>query len=115
MDLRRKKSSPLSSLLIDGRTIEIVQHFKFLGSTIPNNLKREPNIDTSVRGIAAALLSKKVEIMLTFYRAAIESVLTFSITVWFRSITVKEKFGLDRVKTASRIIGRDLTSLESLD
>ena len=47
------------------------------------------------------------QIMLTFYRAAIQSVLTFSITVWFGSITVKEK-------TAFRIIGRDLHSLESL-
>ena len=41
-------------------------------------------------------------ILLTFYRAAIESVLTFSIR-------------LNRVvKTASRIIGRDLPSFESL-
>ncbi|KAK2171301.1 hypothetical protein NP493_1082g00026 [Ridgeia piscesae] len=53
--------------------------------------------------------------MLTFYRAAIESVLTCSITVWFGSITVKEKLRLNRVvKTASRIMGRDLPSLESL-
>ena len=29
-------------------------------------------------------------IMLTFYRAAIESVLTFSIIVWLGTITVKE-------------------------
>ena len=53
--------------------------------------------------------------MLTFYRPAIESVLTFSITLWFGSITVKEKFILNRVvKTASTVIGRDLPSLESL-
>jgi len=53
--------------------------------------------------------------MLTFYRAAIESVLTFSITVWFGYITVKEKLILNRVvKTASRIIDRDIPSLESL-
>ena len=53
--------------------------------------------------------------MLTFYRAVIDTVLTFSITVWFGSITVKEKLGLNRVvKTASRIIGRDLHILESL-
>ena len=32
---RRKKSSP-SPLVIDGRTVEIIQHFKFLGSTILN-------------------------------------------------------------------------------
>ena len=53
--------------------------------------------------------------MLTFYRAVIENVLTFLITLWFGSFLVKEKFRLNRVvKTASRIIGRALSSLESL-
>ena len=53
--------------------------------------------------------------MLNVYRAVIDSVLIFSITVWFRSITQKETLGLNRVaKTASRIIGRDLPSLEIL-
>ncbi|KAK2189543.1 hypothetical protein NP493_103g06054 [Ridgeia piscesae] len=53
--------------------------------------------------------------MLNFYRAVIESVLVFSITVWFGSITQKETLRLNRVvKTASRIIGRDLPSLEIL-
>ena len=53
--------------------------------------------------------------MLTFIRAAIESVLTFSVTVWFGSITVKVKRRLNKVvKNASRIIGSDLPSLESL-
>ncbi|KAK2187416.1 hypothetical protein NP493_166g04015 [Ridgeia piscesae] len=53
--------------------------------------------------------------MLILYRAVIVGVLTFSITVWGGSITVKEKLRLNRVvKTASRIIGRDLPSLESL-
>ena len=53
--------------------------------------------------------------MLIFYRAVIESLLTFSITVWFGSITQKETLRLNRVvKTASRIIGRDLPNLETL-
>ena len=55
------------------------------------------------------------QVMLNFYRAVIESVLTFSISVWFGSITQKETLRLNRVvKTVSRIIGRDLPSLEIL-
>ncbi|KAK2166363.1 hypothetical protein NP493_1325g00014 [Ridgeia piscesae] len=53
--------------------------------------------------------------MLNFYRAVIESVLIFYITVWFGSITETEPLRVYRVvKTASRIIGRDLPSLEIL-
>ena len=115
VDVSRKKSSPLSPLLIDGRTVEIVQHFKFLGSTISNNLMWEIHIDTVVKKAQQRLYFLRrlrsfgltSQIMLTFYRAAIESVLTFSLTVWFGSVTVKEKVRLNRVvKTASRIMGR---------
>ena len=44
VNFRRKKSSPPLPLVIDGRTVEIVQHFKFLGSTISSNLKWEVNV-----------------------------------------------------------------------
>ena len=55
------------------------------------------------------------QIMITIYTAAIESVLTLSITIWFGSITVKKKLRLNKVvKTGFRIIGRDLANLESL-
>ncbi|KAK2166686.1 hypothetical protein NP493_1313g00028 [Ridgeia piscesae] len=117
VDFRRKKSSPLPPLLIDGRRVEIVHHFTFLGSTICNNLKSELNIDTIVKKAQQRLYFLRrlrsfcltTQIMLTFYRAAIEIILTFSITIWFGSITVKENLRLNRVvTTASRIFGRDL-------
>ena len=123
MDFRRKKSSVFSPLLIDGRTVDILQNVKFLGSVISNNLTWELNIDSIIKKPQHRLYFLRrlrsfgltTQIMLTFYRAVIESVLTFSITVWFGSITVKEKLRLNRVvKIAFRIIGRDLPRLESL-
>ena len=122
VDFRRKKS-PVSPLLIDCKTVEIVQHVKFLDSTISSDLKWELNVDTIVRKAQQRLYFLRrlrsfgltTQITLNFYKVLIESVLTFSITVWFGSITVKEKFRLNRVvNTASKIIGRSLPSLESL-
>ena len=123
VDFRRKKYSQPSPLVIDGRTVEIVQHFKFLGSTISSNLKWELNGVNIVKKAQQRLyffrrlrsFGLTTQVMLNFYRAVIESVLTFSITVWFGSITQKKTLRLNRVvKTASRIIGRDLPSLEIL-
>ena len=92
------------------RTVEIIQHFKFLPSAIYNNLKWELNIDTIVKKAQQRLYFLRrlrwfgltTQLMLTFYRAAIENVLTFLITVWLGSITVKTNLRLNRVvKTAS--------------
>ena len=98
--------------------------FKCLGSVISKNLKRELIVDIIVKKAQQRLYFLRrlrsfgltTQIMLTFYRAVIESVLTFSITLWFGSIIVKElKLRLNRVvKTASRKIGKDLPSLESM-
>ena len=57
----------------------------------------------------------KKEILTNFYRAVIESILTFSIILWFKSLSQCEKRKLNKVIThASRIIGTSLPSLEVL-
>ena len=55
------------------------------------------------------------EIMTTFYRSIIESVLTSSITVWFSRATQKEQNKLNSiVHRAEKIIGTELKSLDSI-
>ena len=97
VDFRRKKYSPPLPLVIDGRTVEIVKHFKFVGSTISSNLKWE--LKTHVVNIVKKAKQRlyflrrlrsfglTTQVMLNFYRAVNVSVLMFSITVWFGSIT----------------------------
>ncbi len=71
-------------------TVEIVQNFQFLGSVTSNNRKCELNIDTIVKKAQQRLYFLRrltsfgltTQIMLTFYIAEIESVLTFSITLY---------------------------------
>ena len=122
VDFRRHKT-PLSPVVVNGEAIETVPHFKLLGSILSSDLGWEENTTTIVRKAQQRLYFLRrlkgfglgPQILLQFYRAVIESVLTFSITVWYGSTTVKEKTRLDRVvKTASRIIGLDLPTLDSL-
>ena len=69
--------------------------FRFLGSTISRNLKWSAHID-SVRKKAQQRLyflrqlrkfNLPQELLIIFYTAIIQSVLTMSITVWFGSST----------------------------
>ena len=91
--------------MIDGETVEIVQHVKFLGSMISSDLKWELNVDTIVKKAQQRLYVLRrlrsfgltTQITLNFYKAVIESVLTCSITVLLGTITAKEKLRLNGV------------------
>ena len=55
------------------------------------------------------------EILVQFYRYAIESILAVSICVWFGGISQRQRSRFDRVvKTASKIVGSELTSLTAI-
>lgn len=54
-------------------------------------------------------------LLVSFYRSTIESILTYSLCVWFPSCTMVYKKELPRViRTAEKIIGCPLTTLEDL-
>jgi len=80
VDFRTKKSSPHSPLVVDGRTGEIVQLFKFLGSTISSNFKWELNFVNIIKKVQQRLYFLRrlrsfgltTQVMLNFYRAVIE-------------------------------------------
>ncbi|KAK2175364.1 hypothetical protein NP493_737g00021 [Ridgeia piscesae] len=72
--------SPPSPFVIDGITVEIVQHYKFLGSTISSNLRWELNVVNSVKKAQQRLyflrrlrsFGLNTQVMLNVYRALIE-------------------------------------------
>ena len=97
--------------------------FKFLGTIISSDLAWENNTDAVVKKAQQRLfflrqLKKfglRREIRVQFYRSAIESILTFSICVWFSGISQCQRGRLDRVvKIASKIVGSELTSLTAI-
>ena len=123
IDFRKKIPTPLSPLYINGEVVERVTSFKFLGTTIHDSLSWELNtsliISKSHQHLYFLRQLKKFKVsqaaMTHFYRATIESVLTFSMLVWFGHTTSQDKAKLERVvRRASKIIGCSLPTLSSL-
>ena len=56
-----------------------------------------------------------VELLMSFYRCTVESVLSYGVSLWFSSCTEAERKALQRViNTAQKIIGCPLPSLEDI-
>ena len=117
----RKKKTPLVPLTIAGEVVEEVRSFKFLGTTISSDLKWDENFSSAIKKpttfLPGQLKKFKVShsILTQFYHAAIESILTFSITVWYSSACQKDKDQLERIVwTASKIIGSDMKPIASI-
>ena len=118
-----RKNKTAMPPLATGEQFELVDSFKFLGTTIANTLKWDINAEIIAKKDQQRMFFlrqlKKFRVNKTiltqFYRAVIESVLTFSFTVWFGSASIHTKNMLEGiVKTASKITGSKLPSIESI-
>ena len=123
VDFRKKTSRPLSTLSIKGVEVERVTHFQFLGTTIHESLSWDLNTNIKIskahqrlhflRQLRKFKVSQSA--MIHFYRSIIESILTFSILVWYGNTTTRDQTRLERVvRRASKITGANLPSLSSI-
>uniref|UniRef100_A0A673GSV0 Reverse transcriptase domain-containing protein n=1 Tax=Sinocyclocheilus rhinocerous TaxID=307959 RepID=A0A673GSV0_9TELE len=122
VDFRRNLPA-LPPLTIMDSTVTAVESFRFLGTTISQDLKWDTHIDSIVKKAQQRLyflrqlrkFNLPQELLKQFYSAIIESILCTSITVWFSSATKSDLRRLQRVvRTAERIIGTTLPSLQEL-
>ena len=97
--------------------------FKFLGTIISQDLKWETNIISITKKAQQRMYFLRQlrkyklpqDVLVQFYTAVIESVLSNSITVWYGSATKKETHRLQRIiKSAEWIIGLNLPSLQDI-
>ncbi len=116
VDFRRNPHA-LPPLTIMNSTVTAVDSFRFLGTTIYQDLKWDNHIESIVKKAQQRLyflrqlrkFNLPQELLIQFYSAIIESVLCTSITVWFSSATKSDLRRLQRVvQTAERIIGTTL-------
>ncbi len=122
MDFRRNPPA-LTPLIIMNSTVTAVESFRFLGTTISQDLKWDNHIESIVKKAQQRLyflrqlrkFNLPQELLKQFYSAIIESVLCTSITVWFSSATKSDLRKLQRVvRTAEQIIGTNLPTLQEL-
>ncbi|KAK3560705.1 hypothetical protein QTP86_014734, partial [Hemibagrus guttatus] len=119
----RRYTPALPPLTIMNSTVPTVESFRFLGTTISQDLKWDTHIDATIKKAQQRLyflrqlrkFNLPQELLIHFYSAVTESVLCTSITVWFGSATKSDMRRLQRtVRTAERIIGAPLPTLQEL-
>ncbi len=103
-------------------TVTAVESFRFLGTTISQDLKWDNHIESMVKKTQERLylevqylelrkFNLAQELLKTFYSAIIESILCTSMTVWFSLAT---KSDLRRLRRVVRAAERTLPSLQEL-
>ncbi len=109
----RRNPLALPPLTIMNSTVTAVESFRFLGTTISQDLKWHNHIVSIMKKAQQRLyflrqlrkFNLQQELLIQFYSAIIESVLCMSITVWFSSATKSDLRRLRRVvRAAERII-----------
>ena len=122
VDFRRNRS-PISPLFINNTEVERISSIKFLGTYISDDLNWNINCNQILKKAKQRLYFLRQlnsyhvnnTILLHFYRAIIQSILTSSILVWFDRATQHNLNKLSSViKQSERIIGLPLPSLEDI-
>ncbi len=119
-----RRNPPYSPpLTIMNSTVTAVESFRFLGTTISQDLKWDNHIESIMKKAQQRLyflrqlrkFNLPQELLIQFCSGIIESVLRTSIMVWFSSTTKSDLRTLLRVvRTAERIIGTTLRTLQEL-
>ena len=119
----RRNPSPVPSLVIDGVNVERVTEYKYLGTVVDDKLNFNANTTLIQKKCQSRIyclqklrkLNVNADILQTFYRSFIESVITFGFICWYGGLTVKNKNVLTRmVNVCSKVVGRKQESVDAL-
>ena len=117
----RKYPPPQSDTVHDNK-VEVVDEYKYLGTTIDNKLKWDRHCSVTYKKCQQRLYClRKLQfnidntILSMFCKSCIQSVLTFSFICWFRNVSQKDINKLQRVvNISSKITGLKQTSVTAI-
>ena len=122
IDFRKYPPSQSDTVIHDNK-VEVVDEYKYLGTTIDNKLKWDRHCIVTYKkcqqrlNCLRKLRSFNIDntILSMFYKSCIQSVLTFSFICWFVNVSQKDKNKLQRVvNISSKITGLKQTSVTAL-
>ncbi|KAL8595673.1 hypothetical protein ACOMHN_025709 [Nucella lapillus] len=122
VDFRRDQLKP-TPLVIRGEDVELVDQYKYLGSIIDSKLSWSANAQALLKkGNQRLFFVRRLNsfgvgqrLLELFYRATVESVLTFNSLCFFSSLKEHDKGKLAKITmTARKLIGRPVPDLETL-
>ena len=109
--------------VIKGQSVECVESYKYLGTVIDSKLSFNKNCEAVCkRGHQRLFYLRKLSsfyidktLLRLFYRAFIESVLSFALVSWFGNLSLQDKNSLNQIiKWAGRIIGEPQLTMAAL-
>ena len=118
----RKENNHLP-IKINNEEVEQVKDFRYLGITMDCHLTWTVHTNCVLRKVNQRLyllrrlnqFGVEVEALRTFYRAVVESCMTFGACVWVSGATQEDRKRLDRLcRSAARIVGPTTSTIEKL-
>jgi hypothetical protein len=116
----RKKPTVIDDLVLDGKKVERVSEYKYLGTVMDNKLNFDTNTKTIHKKCQSRIfclqklrsLNVNQSVLGNFYKCFIESVLTFGFLCWFGGLSVRNKNVLNRVvNVCGKVVGESQMSL----
>ena len=117
----RLRTEPMN-ITIKNETVERVNDYKYLGIVIDDRLSGSENTKFVMSKCMQRIYHLRIlrnlnverVILSMFYKSVVESVLCFSITVWYGALSRKDRKKLDKIIKCAGRTGAEVTSMEKL-